>query len=236
MQKQIPMININPQIPIIGIYKITSPSGRIYIGQSINIEDRWSIYEKYSSIYKSQPKLNKSLLKYGYEQHQFEIIEECPESYLDELETWWKYYYGIQCVENGLNCSYWDKTPMRGRKQTKEAKQKISNSKKGKPSPKTTFKKGKDNKHFGKSKSKESINKVIKALTGKCKSREHIEKISLGRKKSIIQYDLEGKFIKEWDSAKDASIELKQWKSNITQCCKGKYKSACGYIWKYKLN
>ena len=31
---------------ICGIYKITSPSGKIYIGQSINIKSRWKYYEK----------------------------------------------------------------------------------------------------------------------------------------------------------------------------------------------
>ena len=31
---------------MIGIYKITNPSGKIYIGQSINIENRKKIYSK----------------------------------------------------------------------------------------------------------------------------------------------------------------------------------------------
>lgn len=35
---------------MIGIYKITSPSNRIYIGQSIDIEARWKSY-KTSLIY-----------------------------------------------------------------------------------------------------------------------------------------------------------------------------------------
>ena len=32
--------------PIIGIYKITNPTGKIYIGQSINIEVRLKSYKK----------------------------------------------------------------------------------------------------------------------------------------------------------------------------------------------
>jgi hypothetical protein len=39
------MININYKIPIVGIYKITSPSGKVYIGQSINIERRIKEYK-----------------------------------------------------------------------------------------------------------------------------------------------------------------------------------------------
>ena len=52
---------------------------------------------------KKQFKLYNSLKKYGPNEHKLEIIEEFPKSYLDELETWWKYYYGVRCVENGLN-------------------------------------------------------------------------------------------------------------------------------------
>jgi len=40
----------------IGIYKITSPTHRIYIGQSINIEQRWKGYS--ITKLKSQPKIN----------------------------------------------------------------------------------------------------------------------------------------------------------------------------------
>ena len=52
--------------------------------------------------------------------------------------------------------------------------------------------------------------------------------------KSILQYDMSGNFIKEWDSIANASKELKIGSNCITTCCKGKYKSSGGYIWKYK--
>lgn len=50
----------------------------------------------------------------------------------------------------------------------------------------------------------------------------------------IEQYSLDGKFIKEWDSALDVQNELKIAKSNIASVCKGKRKTTGGYIWKYK--
>ena len=65
---------------MIGIYKITSPSGKIYIGQSINIEKRINSY-KYSASIK-QRKIYNSIIKYGIEYHDFTIIEECK---LEEL-------------------------------------------------------------------------------------------------------------------------------------------------------
>ena len=52
--------------------------------------------------------------------------------------------------------------------------------------------------------------------------------------KSILQYDMSGEFIKEWDSISSASKELKIGSNCITTCCSGKYKSSGGYIWKYK--
>lgn len=61
---------------MVGIYKITSPSGRVYIGQSVNIEGRLEDY-KWGVNIKSQRKLYRSILKYGYFKHIFEVVEEC---------------------------------------------------------------------------------------------------------------------------------------------------------------
>ena len=77
----------------IGIYKITSPTNKIYIGQSINIERRYKEYSK--SNCKNQTKLFLSLKKYGFENHKFEIVEECNVSFLEERETYWKLFYKV---------------------------------------------------------------------------------------------------------------------------------------------
>lgn len=49
-----------------------------------------------------------------------------------------------------------------------------------------------------------------------------------------LQFDLKGNFIKEWIKAKDASIALDICASDICACCRGKQKTAKGFIWKYK--
>ena len=49
--------------------------------------------------------------------------------------------------------------------------------------------------------------------------------------KPILQFDLNGNFIKEWGSATDVGREIQ---GNICKCLKGKYQTAYGYIWKYK--
>ena len=58
---------------ICGIYKITSPTGRVYIGQSVDIKRRIRVY-RYPEQVKSQRKLYDSLNKYGYEKHKFETF------------------------------------------------------------------------------------------------------------------------------------------------------------------
>ena len=66
---------------MIGIYKITSPTNKIYIGQSTNIKQRWNDYNKMIRC-KRQTRLYNSLKKYGPKNHIFEILEECSESQL----------------------------------------------------------------------------------------------------------------------------------------------------------
>lgn len=52
-----------------------------------------------------------------------------------------------------------------------------------------------------------------------------------GRSKKVKQYDLTGKFIKEYESANIAQNELKI--SHIIECCKHKRKTSGGFIWEY---
>jgi hypothetical protein len=103
---------------MIGIYKITSPTNKIYIGQSTNIENRKYYYTSIKCD--KQPKLYNSLLKYGWEQHIFEVIEECLEEQLNEREIYWGNYFKV-LGENGLNLRLGDANGLC----SKETKQKI---------------------------------------------------------------------------------------------------------------
>jgi group I intron endonuclease len=86
---------------MIGIYKITSPSGRIYIGQSVNIEHRKSCYKRLRCV--AQPRIYNSLIKYGWEKHKFEILEECEILHLNEKERYYQDLYQSN-LKKGLNC------------------------------------------------------------------------------------------------------------------------------------
>jgi hypothetical protein len=52
--------------------------------------------------------------------------------------------------------------------------------------------------------------------------------------KSISQFDLQGNFIKDWDSTVQAEQELNLSNGGISACCRGKQKKAYGFIWKFK--
>ena len=52
--------------------------------------------------------------------------------------------------------------------------------------------------------------------------------------KVVLQFDLNDNFIKEYASAHQVERELGFANGNIKKCCKGKYKQAYGYKWKYK--
>ena len=57
--------------------------------------------------------------------------------------------------------------------------------------------------------------------------------------KPVLQFSLNGEFIKEWNSANEAAKAVSGVYGavgNIYQCCIGNYKKAYGYIWKYKEN
>ena len=86
---------------MIGIYKITSPSNKVYIGQSNNIEKRFKQYSSLSQT-KLQKRLHYSFKKYGIKKHTFEIIEQCDVELLNERERYWQEYYNV--LECGLNC------------------------------------------------------------------------------------------------------------------------------------
>lgn len=52
--------------------------------------------------------------------------------------------------------------------------------------------------------------------------------------KPILQFDLEGNFLKQYPSLMDASRETNLNQSTMSHCANGKYKTCGGYIWKYK--
>lgn len=92
---------------MIGIYKIENLiNGKIYIGQSRNIEKRWTAhrtrpFNQNSKQYDSP--LYRSIRKYGLENFSFIVLEETPIENLDNREKYWIEYYGSHNKEKGYN-------------------------------------------------------------------------------------------------------------------------------------
>lgn len=135
----------NKHINMIGIYKITSPTNKIYVGQSIDIEKRFKQYKRLDC--KKQPKLYNSFTKHGVENHIFEILEECSLDKLNSKEVFWKQKYNT--IFEGLNCELFDigqgprsnqvkdkiSKSMAGKTKTEEHCRNLSLAKTGIPSP-----------------------------------------------------------------------------------------------------
>ena len=74
---------------IIGIYKITNQCNhKCYIGQSVNVADRWKTHAKYGLGIDTPAnnRLYSDMLKYGIWNFSWELLEECPKEKLNEKE------------------------------------------------------------------------------------------------------------------------------------------------------
>lgn len=122
-----------------------------------------------------------------------------------------------------------------------------------------TGKKQKDKTKYKKSESMKLVwaNKTDKEMTDKAQKvwntrrknnkestlqqRQNISKALKGRKitwdrkrnQAIEQYNLQGEFIQEWSSIAEAERQIG---GDIQACCKGKQKTAGGFIWKVKID
>lgn len=61
-----------------------------------------------------------------------------------------------------------------------------------------------------------------------------VQRIAKKNNKPILQFDLEGNFIKEYESITQASKELNNSLNNISQCCLGRSRTSKGYIFRFK--
>lgn len=59
------------------------------------------------------------------------------------------------------------------------------------------------------------------------------EKIAKKAKVPVLQFSKSGEFIKKWSCIKDAINAYGAGACHISQVCRGKRKSACGYLWFY---
>lgn len=95
-----------------GIYKITNLiNNKVYIGQSIDCQRRWTEHKRSGRINPISTKntrdynvpIHCAIRKYGVENFQFEIIEECERNVLDTKEQYWIEFYKSNIENKGYN-------------------------------------------------------------------------------------------------------------------------------------
>lgn len=214
---------------MIGIYKVTNKlNGKVYIGQSINIKQRWKQHRTNATVRKES--LYLAFQKYGLENFSFEVLETCQEKELDEKEQYYISYYnsynnGYNMTLGGQNnkvfysdiiCQLWDKgfnvteiclelglsrSSVYSRlKDYQNYQPLISNQRGGRQAYETMIKNGTLPVHM--------------------------------RPRAIVQYDIWGNKIKEWDSARQIKREIGIDNTLVGKVLKGEYYQAGGYQWK----
>lgn len=89
---------------MIGIYKITNKiNGKSYIGQSVHIQKRWEQHISLSKNTDNDTPLYRAIRKYGVNNFDFSVIEECLEEDLNNREIYWINFYNT--YEDGYNAS-----------------------------------------------------------------------------------------------------------------------------------
>lgn len=213
------------------IYKITSPTGKVYIGSTINsVKERWNHYKTLNC--KQQRKIYSSLKKHGVNNHIFVVV--CETSFENMLST--EYVIGMQYEvlgKNGLNLALpnlfgtsniisdesrkkmseaqkGEKSHMFGKTKSYETRLKLSMAHKGKkPSKETRIKQS--NAKKGRKLSEEHKLKIKQSNKGKIFTDEHrinLSKANSGSKSYLAKKVKDTKTGKLWLCAKDAATEL----------------------------
>lgn len=247
---------------ICGIYKITSPSNKIYIGQTRNWQERLKDY--IPNQCKPQIFIYNSLVKHGVNLHKFEIIHYLPEDIsqedLNNYEIiYWEQYKNLGFImlnirEPGTQGKLSDETKIKisvakkGRKLTEEHRKKCGSGRRGKKMDEEFCKnlskihKGKVSKYKGIPLSEETKKKLSESMKGKkMHTDESKRKIIESRKKNgfktkakiVLQLSLDDILIKEWPKASIAGDYLLISKNSISRACRnGNIYN--NYKWKYK--
>lgn len=92
---------------MVGIYKITNLiNNKIYIGQSINIQQRWKTHRSgpfNKNNHQYDTPLYRAIRKYGLQNFSFEVLEECVEGELDNKEQYYIEKYDSTNFDKGYN-------------------------------------------------------------------------------------------------------------------------------------
>lgn len=228
------------------IYKITSPSGRVYVGVTSNFQQRLKWYKRKKIKY--QRLLKRSLEKYGFDNHTIEILEtfESYANYAHGKEMFWiRSFMSNNCKwpeMGGLNLTDGGEGTI-GFRMTEEQKKNLSEKITGfRHSEETKRKIGeasRGNKYrLGCKMTAEQIEHRSSLLRGRKLPRElvdrRIKKFIENNGRRIEQYSLDGKFISEFPAISVAAKSIGIPRLGIQRALSGMHYQSRGFIFKYK--
>lgn len=205
------------------IYLITNfENQKVYIGQTVNpILHRWR--EHVNDAYcgnKSNSLLHRAIIKYGASNFGICLLEECKDDELNEKEKFYiKEYESYYTHNKGYNMTWG------GGGNTKYSDEEIL----------YLWNQGYRNCEIARllGATQNTISLRIRALIGNGAAQErHVD----SRKISIIQYDLYGNYIRDWDCASTAEKELNLSGGSIGRCCNKQRTNSGNFLWKRSDN
>lgn len=205
-------------------------NGKKYIGQTCQtLKQRCGNNGK---AYVGCPYFYKAIIKYGWNNFKHEILfENLSFDEANQKEDAMIKLYNTTDSNNGYNLKGGGANPIPNAKTRQLISEKVL---------------GENNGFYGKHHSIETRKRLSEARKGKYKGKENPnygkkhtqeakEKMRTSRRgKHILQYDLNGNFIKEWNYMSLAIKELHLDKRSLQRACSGILKTTGGYIWKYK--
>ena len=241
---------------MVGIYKITNPLNEIYIGQSWDIDDRIGFYKKAKC--ENQPLLYKSILEHSWNNHKLEIVCELPGEIdqisfdlieISHIDFYKEAGYKMLNVRGGgSRGKHSDATKklMREKKKQdfKDNPEKYENFKKSVISPE-------NRKKASEKANRTKSTRIYKKITGKdhwnygkpSRNRDRIytegnilnlRKAQKSTMRPVEMLDLNGIFLRSFESINEAARTLNFSKQAIKYHCNGLCKKGkLGYILKF---
>lgn len=227
------------------IYKHTAPNGKVYIGQTRqSAERRWRNGEGYAK----NPHFYRAIVNYGWDAIKHEILFECETlEEANNLEARLIKEYSSDNPRYGYNITggadgrrvvaestrrllsekrkglfAGEKNPNYGRKHTEEERKKISEKTKG-------IFLGEKSPLYGKPKTAEQRKKMSEARRSSASCQNAIKKLNASKAKKVLC--VETGII--YESAREAGRQTGFEQGNISSACRGEYKKAYGFHWKY---
>lgn len=242
------------------VYIHKCPNDKVYIGMtSKKCEERW----KNGGGYSNNPHFKNAIDKYGWDNIQHIIVKShLSKDEACELEQDLIKKYDATNREKGYNKSIGGELSSLGFHHTLEAREKIRRAGIGRKRSYESIKKtaearsrsvdvydlqGNFVRHCKSVTEAETFTGVDNSnIVATCKGRykqfkgfvfvysgETINRARSSHRKPVDMFGLDGKYIKTFQTIKDASMELEIADTHISDCCKGKIKTSGGYVWKY---